>query len=86
MDRHAAHRADWVESLENRRMFSVSPHTPVLDSPPMQVALLATPQVTTPSVVGTYTGTVNDSNERSPGIMTAVIYQPKLPRRHHGLR
>ena len=52
MNRKTAYRADWVEGLENRQMFSAS-------------SLV--------QMVGTYTGTTRDSNEKSPGTQTTVI-------------
>jgi hypothetical protein len=54
--------AEWMESLEDRRLFAASPLALMLHSVP-----------TTPSLVGTYTGTVHDSNEKAAGTITTII-------------
>ena len=52
MNRNNGYRAQWVEVLENRQMYSASSHV---------------------QVVGTFTGTVVDSNEKLPGTITIII-------------
>jgi hypothetical protein len=47
-------RGHWIEALENRQLFAVSP-------------------VATPAIIGTFTGMTTDSNEKSPGTITAIV-------------
>jgi hypothetical protein len=73
MIRNNAHRADWIEALEGRRLYSAAPLVPVVGASAPHVPTVSAPKVSTPNVVGTYTGTVVDSNEKLPGTETAVI-------------
>jgi hypothetical protein len=71
--RRAAYQSGWVEALEGRRLFSAGPVGPVVDSSPPHGPVVSAPKITTPDIVGSFTGTVVDSNEKSPGVFTAVI-------------
>ena len=73
MNRSSAYRFDWVEVLEDRRMFSASPQSLAMNFVATHAPLQATLKATTPNIVGTYSGTVHDSNEKSAGTMTVVI-------------
>jgi hypothetical protein len=73
MIRQTASRGSWFEVLEDRRLFSAAPIAPVGSSSPPHAPQVSEPKVTTPNLVGTYTGTVTDSNEKKPGTIEAVI-------------
>jgi hypothetical protein len=78
MDRRRGQSVEWVETLEDRQMFSGVPGALVVDSALAQHAQLTVAKVKvgaakTPSIVGAFTGTVSDSNESVVGVITAVI-------------
>ena len=73
MNRGTAFSPDWIEILEDRRLYSAAPLAPAVKSSPPHVPVVAAPKVTTPNVIGTYSGTVSDSNEKKPGTMITVI-------------
>lgn len=72
MNRSNAYPIDWVQALENRRMFAVSPQTLAMELAGVHALTVGALKVT-PSIVGSYSGTVTDSNEKSPGTITTVI-------------
>jgi hypothetical protein len=73
MNRKTTFSTGWMEILENRLLFSAAPVGPVLESSPPHTPTVKAPQITTPNVIGTYTGNVTDSNEKKPGKITLVI-------------
>lgn len=73
MKRNTAVRADWMEVLEDRRLFSAGHLAPAIGVSPPAPPSVDIPMVATPNVIGTYTGTNTDSNEKLPGTLTAVI-------------
>jgi hypothetical protein len=78
MDRARGHFARLVETLEDRQMFSGVPGAPLLEAARPQLPVLNFPRgkvgaSKTPSVLGAFTGMVNDSNESSAGEITIVI-------------
>jgi hypothetical protein len=70
--RHTSHR--WVESLENRRLLSASADALLLDSSATDIAaMVVVPEVTTPDVLGTFTGSLTSSKEKTTGSLTITI-------------
>jgi hypothetical protein len=73
MKRQTAYRANLMEVLEDRRLFSTSPVAPLHDPAPPQSPSMDATTVATPNIVGSFTGISNDTNEKLPGKLTAVI-------------
>ena len=62
-----------LEALENRRLLSASADALVLDALSAQPALVATPMVTTPNIVGTFTGSSTSSGEKGSSSLTIFV-------------
>lgn len=78
MNRGRGPSAEWVETLENRQLFSGVPGVLLLDSARAHLPAHTAPMVKvgaakTPSIVGAFTGAVIDTNESAAGVITAVI-------------
>ena len=72
MRNQISQHGNWFENLENRRLLSASADALVLDALSAQQAFVMSPMVTTPSIVGTFTGTCVNSKYGN-GTLSVVI-------------
>jgi hypothetical protein len=65
---------NWIEGLEDRRLLSASAaSSSAWYTAPVTSGWFMSPDVSTPNVVGSFTGTLIDTIERKPGTLTLQI-------------